>query len=141
MLAWISSEISTKLQGMPTHLDRSSVTGTGLTHAYCSFHCLVSTGHSRHPSQLPSPSSFGQLLLAFPSYFRSRRDRGLRPLFGFTPKQTKRSSPWRTTYIVLQWSLSWTSYVWSEFKSYRVIHSYGLVVHLSNKKISWITAK
>ena len=36
MLAWISSEISTKLLGMPTHLDRSSLTDTGLTHADCS---------------------------------------------------------------------------------------------------------
>ena len=35
-LAWISSEISTKLLGMLTHLDRSSFTGTGLTHADCS---------------------------------------------------------------------------------------------------------
>ena len=44
---------------------------------------------------------FVQLSLAFPSYFRSLRDRGLRPLFGFAPKQTKGSSAWRTIYIVL----------------------------------------
>ena len=35
---------------MPTYLDRSSFTGTGLTHGDCSLCCPVSTRHSRHPS-------------------------------------------------------------------------------------------
>ena len=50
-LAWISSEISTKLLGMPTHLDCSSLTDSWtLSHANWSLCCPVSTGHSRHPS-------------------------------------------------------------------------------------------
>ena len=98
-LAWISSETSTKLLGMPTYLDRSSSLLWSLSHAHSSLCCPVSTGHSRHPSPT-APSEFlcPTLWLAFPSYFRSRRDRGS----GFAPKQTKESSAWRTTYIVLQ---------------------------------------
>ena len=102
-LAWISSEISTKLLGMPTHLDRSSLTATGLTHT--NWPLLLSLVDW----SLASP--FANCLLWVPlsnyywrslTHFRSRRDRGLRPLFGFAPKHTKGSSAWRTTYIVLQ---------------------------------------
>ena len=98
-LAWISSEISTKLPGMPTHLDRSSLTALSCRLVTSAVWCRLATRVTLR--QLPSVSSLVQLLLAFPSYFRSRRDRGLRPLFGFAPKQTKVSSAWRTTYIVL----------------------------------------
>ena len=62
--------------------------------------------------QLPSPSSFVQFLSRSLIHFRSRRDRGLRPLFGFAPKQTKGSSAWRTTYIVLQTQDLGFSYVY-----------------------------
>ena len=81
---------------MPTHLDQSSyLMSTGLSAVRCRLATRVTL------RKLPSLGSFVQLLLALPSYFRSRRDRGLRPLFGFTLKQTKGSSAWRTTYIVL----------------------------------------
>ena len=95
-LAWISSEISTKLLGMPTHLDRSSFTGTGLLTS--AVRCWLATRVTLR--QLPSQSSFVQLLSRSLTHFRSRRDHELRPLFGFAPKQTKGSSAWRTTYIV-----------------------------------------
>ena len=49
-LAWISSEISTKLLGMPTHLDWSSLTAAGLylmpTGLFC---CPVSTANCPSP--------------------------------------------------------------------------------------------
>ena len=102
-LAWISSEISTKLLGMPTHLDRSSFTALG------PISCQLVSLLSGVDWPLASPfanclllSSFVQLLSRSLTHFRSRRDRGLRPLFGFAPKQTKGSSAWRTTYVVLQ---------------------------------------
>ena len=101
-LAWISSEISTKLQGMPTHLDRSSLTvarlylmPTGLFSVRCQ---LATRVNFRQP---PSLSSFVQL----PNW-RSLPTSGRieisspNPLSGFAPKQTKGSSAWRTTYIV-----------------------------------------
>ena len=103
-LAWISSEITIKLLGMTTRLDRSSFTGTGLTHADYS---LLLSG-----VDWPLASPFANSLLWVPlsnSYwrslanFRSYRDRSLRPLFGFAPKQTRGSFAWRTTYIVLRY--------------------------------------
>ena len=109
---WIYSEISTKLLGMPTHIDRSSL--TALDPISCQLvtsavRCRLATRVTL--CQLTSVNSFVQLLLAFPSYFRSRRDRGFRPLFCFAPKQTNGSSAWWTTNIVSQtfffiWHLS-----------------------------------
>ena len=103
-LAWISSEIFTKLLGMPTHLDCSSLTDSWtLSHADWSLCCPVSTGHSRHPSPTPSSQSLCLTLwLAFPSYFGHVEISSPNPLSGFAPIQTKGSSAWRTTYIVLQ---------------------------------------
>ena len=61
-LAWISSEISTKLLGIPTHLDWSSLTTAGLylmpTGLFC---CPVSTAHC------PSASLFANCFLWVPS--------------------------------------------------------------------------
>ena len=105
MLACISSEISTKLLGMPTHIDWPSLTAAGLY--------LMQTGHfccplSTDPLRQPSPTAFSGFLLPTISdrrslaHFRSCRDLELRPLFGFAPKQTKRSSAWRTPFIVSQ---------------------------------------
>ena len=86
---------------MPTHLDRSSL--TVLDSLSCrlitsAVRCRLATRVTLR--QLPSLGSFVQLLSR--SLTRSRQDRGLRPLFGFAPKQTKGSSACRTTYIVLQ---------------------------------------
>ena len=102
-LSWISSEISTKLLGMQTHLDRSSFTGTGLTHVDCSL--LLSV------VDCPLASPFANCLLLSPfvslSDWHSLPTSGHveisspNPLSGFAPKQTKGSSAWRTTYIVL----------------------------------------
>ena len=65
-LAWISSKISTKLQGMPTHPYRSSLTALDHISSKWSLRYPVSTGHSGHPS----PTAFSQYLrptpLAFP---------------------------------------------------------------------------
>ena len=90
-LAWISSEISTKLLGMPTHLDRSSLTALDPISYEWSLVCPVSTAHLRHPS----PTAFSQSLcptpLAFPYplpvtsrswvqafvWFRAKKDKGI----------------------------------------------------------------
>ena len=103
-LAWISSEISAKLLGMPTHLDRSSLTALVLSLMPIGhFCCPVSTGHSCHPS----PTAFCRFLFPIPDS-RSLPTSGRveisspNPLSGFAPKQTKGSSAWRITYIVLQ---------------------------------------
>ena len=92
MLAWISSEISTKLLGMPTYLDRSSITGLDPPS------CRLVTSAVRHRlatrvtlRQLFLLSSFVELLLAFPCllpitsrswakafvWFRAKTDQGI----------------------------------------------------------------
>ena len=65
-LAWISCEISTKLLGMPTHLDRSSLTDTGLTRANWSLllsgvDWLLASPFANSFSEFPCPTP-----LAFP---------------------------------------------------------------------------
>ena len=62
-LTWISSEISTKLLGMSTHLDRSSLTALDPISSDWSLRYPVSTGHSRHPS----PTAFCQFLCPTPT--------------------------------------------------------------------------
>ena len=64
-LAWISSEISTKLLGMPTHLDWSSLTAAG--------RYLMPTGHFSRPVSTPfatlhrlSPTAFSEFLCPTP---------------------------------------------------------------------------
>ena len=86
-LAWISSEISTKLLGMPTRLDWSSLTAAGLY--------LMPTGLSavrcRLPTallHLPSPTAFSaslfQLLDSHSlAHFRSRGDLDTKPFVWF----------------------------------------------------------
>ena len=88
---------------MPTHLERSSLTGTGLTHDDWSIllsgvdwplaspfaNCLLWVPLS-NSSRVPLPTS-GHVEISNPN-----------PLSGFALKQTKGSSAWRTTYIVLQ---------------------------------------
>ena len=90
-LACISSEISTKLLGMPTHLDRSSFTGTGFTLADCS---LLLSGVDC-PLASPFANTFSEFLcatgLVFPYplpvtsrsraqafvWFRAKTDKGI----------------------------------------------------------------
>ena len=56
-------------------------------------------GPAANSRQLLSPTNS---LLAFRYLFRPRRDfKSKNPLSGFAPKQTKESSAWRATYIVL----------------------------------------
>ena len=55
-----------------------------------------------HANRLSAPFS-NPLSFASPYHFRIWRDfRSKNPLSGFAPKQTKESSAWRATYIVLQ---------------------------------------
>ena len=103
-LAWISSEISTKLLVMPTYLDWSSL--TGLHPLSCRLISLLSG------VDWPLASPFVNCLLRVPlsntydmcSLHTSGHVKisGSNPLSGFALKQTKGSSTWRTTYIVLQ---------------------------------------
>ena len=92
-LAWISSEISTKLLGMPTHLDRSSLTAAGLY-----LMRLVSqmsgidfqTPLCVFRRQLTSLSSFVQLLTGVHLPTSGRVDiSSPNPLSGFAPKTDK----------------------------------------------------
>ena len=54
------------------------------------------------PRQLLSAPFSNQLSFVSPYHFRPRRDfKSKNPLSGFAPKQTKESSAWRATYIVL----------------------------------------
>ena len=103
-LAWISCENSATheecwliLTALPSLTLGPSLMPTG------HFCCPVSTGQLRYHS----PTAFFSVLLSNSysrslTHFRSSRYRGLRPLFSFAPKQTKGSSAWRTTDIVLQ---------------------------------------
>ena len=99
-LTWVTSENSTTLLECRLIFPHC---GWTLSHADWSLCCPVSTGHSRHPSPTLLLSPFVQLSsripLPFPVTSRSRVEN---PLSGFAPKQTKESSAWRTTYIVLQ---------------------------------------
>ena len=97
-LAWITSENSTK-QLECRHLDSIFFTGP-----YLLLLCQESTASLRvvspTASQLPCRTNS---LLASRYLFRPRRDfKSKYPLSGFAPKQTKESSAWRATYIVLQ---------------------------------------
>ena len=103
--AWISSETSTKQMECRLILTRSSF--TGLDPLSCRLasllRCPVSTASIRPPSptahfSVPlSPSLTG---VPSPLLVMSR-SRVQNPLSGFAPKQTKESSAWQTTYIVL----------------------------------------
>ena len=128
-LAWISCEISTTheecwliLTGLP------SLWLNPISSDWC-LCCPVSTGHSRHPSPTLLWVPLSNSRLAFSSHFRSRRDRGLRPLFGFAPKQTKGSSAWWTTYIVLQ-----TAYCNNASKNYSLTDTNGFRISKSKTR-------
>ena len=89
-LAWISSEISTKLLRMPTHLDRSSLTVAGFHLMRLVSSAPVSTGHSASPVAnrllwVPSSNS----LRAFSSYFQWRRDLESKPFVWVRTKTDK----------------------------------------------------
>ena len=95
-LAWITSENSTK-QLECRHLDSIFFAGP-----YLLLLCPESTASLRVVSPTLSAPFSNQLSFASPYHFRIRRDfRSKNPLSGFTSKQTKESSAWRATYIVL----------------------------------------
>ena len=73
-LAWISSEISTKLLGMPTHLDRSSLTASGLYLMWLVSQMSGSTPNRHSTSPVANWVPLSNSLLAFSSYFRSHQD-------------------------------------------------------------------
>ena len=102
-LTWISSENSTTLLECRPILTRlpsllwTSSHPTGLSAVRCRLSSRVTL------PQLPSSSPFVQLSSRVPLPTSSHpRSRVQNPLSGFAPKQTKESSAWRTTYIVLQ---------------------------------------
>ena len=96
-LAWITSENSTKQLECRHLLTRSSLLDP-------IFSATVSGVDRICLSLSPTAfSSFVQPTLFSPHYhFRTRRDfKSKNPLSGFAPKQTKESSAWRATHIVL----------------------------------------
>ena len=96
-LAWITSENSTK-QLECRHLDSIFFAGP-----YLLCYCVRSRLHLSVPVANPPLLSPTNSLLASRYLFRLRRDfKSKNPLSGFEPKQTKESSAWRATYIVLQ---------------------------------------
>ena len=108
-LAWITSENSTK-QLECRHLDSIffTVAGPHFLPLVSPLRCPVSTapvrGSTPTASQLLCPTNS---LLASRYLFRPHRDfKSKHPLSGFAPKQTKESSAWRATYIVLHLSNS-----------------------------------
>ena len=104
-LAWVTRENSTKQLECRLILTRSSSLSWTLSHAgsrLCS-RCPESTASVRVPSPTATSSSFFQ-----PTIFSrplslpvTARIQVQNPLSGFAPKQTKESSAWRATYIVL----------------------------------------
>ena len=97
-LAWVTSENSTKQLECRLILTRCSFTGPYLL-CYCVRSRLTLSMVPRQLSQLLSPTNS---LLASRNLSRPRRDfKSKNPLSGFAPKQTKESSAWRATYIVL----------------------------------------
>ena len=103
-LAWISSETSTQQLECRLILARSSF--TGLDPLSCRLasllRCPVSTP-LRPPSPTPFSVPLSHSLAGVPSPLPvTSRSRVQNPLSGFAPKQTKESSAWWTTYIVLQ---------------------------------------
>ena len=99
-LAWITSENSTK-QLECRHLD-----SIFFARLYLLCYCVRSRPHlSVSRRQLLFSSFPTNSLLASRYLFRPRRDfKSKNPLSRFAPKQTKESSAWRATYIVLQLS-------------------------------------
>ena len=101
-LAWISSENSTTHEEcclILTCLGSLLLDPLSCRLVTSAVRCRLATRVTL--CQLTSLSSFVQLLSRSLTHFRSRRDRKLRLLFDFAPKQTKGSSAWWTTYIVL----------------------------------------
>ena len=119
-LAWITSENSTK-QLECRHLDSIFFhwSGPHLLPLVSPLRCLVSTapvcGSTPTACQLLSPTNS---LLASCYLFRPRQDfKSKYPLSGFAPKQTKESSAWRATHIVLQghpwlWSTNLLNFIY-----------------------------
>ena len=105
MLAWITSENSTK-QLECRHLDSVFFAGPYLMLARLSARvsgvdCPCSWFHANSVCLLLSPTNS---LLVSRYLFRPRRDfKSKNP--GFAPKQTKESSAWRATHIVLHLNL------------------------------------
>ena len=101
-LAWISSETSTKLPGTQPiltglpHFSGPSLMSTRLSAVRCRLPCLSSVTNCL----LLVPLSNSLLVFPYPLPV-TPRSRVQNPLSGFAPKQTKESSAWRTSYIVL----------------------------------------
>ena len=104
-LAWITSENSTKQLECRDLLTRSS--SLSLDPLSCCLASLLGCPLSTASVRVPSPTANFELLFQLssrvPFHFRSRREFKSKTLcLVFAPKQTKESSAWRATYIVLQ---------------------------------------
>ena len=114
-LAWVTSENSTKQLECRLILTRSS--SLSLDPISCWLASLLRCPESTALVRVPSPtlsSSFFHSLLASCYHFRIRRDfMSKNPLSGFVPKQTKESSAWRATHIVLH-IMRISNFVWKE---------------------------
>ena len=88
-----------KATGMPTHLDSIFFHWSLSSLLLCPESTAPVRGSTPNASQLLSPTNS---LVASRYLFRPRPDfKSKNPLSGFAPKQTKESSAWRATYIVL----------------------------------------
>ena len=111
--------------GVLTHLDSSSLAALDLILSDWSLCCPVSTALSVVRRQPPSSSSFSNSLLAFHYPLPvTPRSRVQNPLSGFAPKQTKKSSAWRTSYIVLHQNLVLNTQQWLCCISIMQLHVY-----------------
>ena len=107
-LAWVTSENSTKQLECRLILTRSSFTGPYLL-------CTVSGVDRPCPwfytncPELLSPTNSLSRPLTTSGYGEISGPKN--PLSGFAPKQTKESSAWRATYIVLQYDYMYINLV------------------------------
>ena len=114
-LAWITSENSTKQLECRHILTRSSSLDPISCWLASLLRCPKSTapvrGSMPTACQLLSPTNS---LFTSPYLFRPRRDfKSKNPLSGFAPKQTKESSAWRATYIVLHTTPSYPCHLFT----------------------------
>ena len=102
-LAWITSENSTMQPECRHLLTRSSSLDPIRCCLASLLGCPLSTAPLRGSTPTLSAPFSNQLSFASPYHFRIRRDfRSKNKWSGFAPKQTKESSAWQATYIVLR---------------------------------------
>ena len=141
-LAWVTSENSTKQLECRLILTQSSSLDPIFSATVSGVDRICPWSHA---NSLPAPFS-NPLSFVSPYHFRIRRDfRSKNPLSGFAPKQTKESSAWRATYIVLHytWHMETLDICFNLIRSHRRIFLVMVVqfpiqfLYLKKKKKSW----